>query len=275
MKITKLHPNKIISTKLWSLRSLGKFQIIKSIAKYFFKAYYFRGRKLKISRGPLTGVKWKCIPEEQFYMPMGVYELETSEWLLNNLNLNAVFLDIGANSGYFTLLAASESLKKQINVISFEPSKVFYESVVEKVKLNEYTANVIVENKAIGHKLEKNAKFNLNKNGANSHLAEIKAPHLRNPENHLTTVEVTTVDHYCEKNKIIPTLIKIDIEGGEKNALLGMKNIMKNFHPKLLISTHSKKLEKECRDILFDANYSVKTLKGFEHELICTSKKIN
>lgn len=54
------------------------------------------------------------------YLKCGLYEMETSLYLLNNLTLGNTFVDIGANSGYYTLLASSLVGPTGL-VFSFEP----------------------------------------------------------------------------------------------------------------------------------------------------------
>lgn len=52
------------------------------------------------------------------------------------------------------------------------------------------------------------------------------------------TIEVNAIDN-CISD--IVTYIKMDIEGAEINALLGAKNLIEKFHPKLAISIYHKK----------------------------------
>lgn len=66
------------------------------------------------------------------------------------------------------------------------------------------------------------------------------------------------LDSYLKTTKKIPTIIKIDIEGDELNALKGSKKILKKYKPKIILETHSKLLEKNCLDFLFKFNYLVK-----------------
>jgi len=51
-------------------------------------------------------------------------------------------------------------------------------------------------------------------------------------------INLISLDKYLYKQK--PTLIKFDIEGSETKAILGMKKIMKDFKPKLVICLYHK-----------------------------------
>lgn len=90
---------------MWNLRFLGRIRPLRLFVAFVFTKYF--GRKWRIiKRGPLSGLLWKCHPGRQFWMPLGIYEKQTAEWLLSNLSAKSVFLDVGSNYGYFTLMAA-------------------------------------------------------------------------------------------------------------------------------------------------------------------------
>ena len=48
-------------------------------------------------------------------------------------------------------------------------------------------------------------------------------------------VPVTTIDSYCEANKIRPSLIKIDVEGFEFKVLNGARKTLKEVRPRILV----------------------------------------
>lgn len=54
------------------------------------------------------------------------------------------------------------------------------------------------------------------------------------------TIKVTSIDNYCIDNDVIPTVIKLDVEGAERDSLLGSKNIISLYKPKLAISIYHK-----------------------------------
>lgn len=52
------------------------------------------------------------------------------------------------------------------------------------------------------------------------------------------SIRVLSVDDYCKKNFIKPTLVKMDIEGAEYEALVGARETIINEKPKLAISIY-------------------------------------
>jgi FkbM family methyltransferase len=63
----------------------------------------------------------------------GIWEPTLTKYLLTKGQVDGSFVDIGANVGYFSLLAA----KIFTNVISFEPSPSIFQSLQQNIKANE------------------------------------------------------------------------------------------------------------------------------------------
>lgn len=53
-------------------------------------------------------------------------------------------------------------------------------------------------------------------------------------------VNVIKLDDYCSRNNIEPSIIKLDIEGAEHEALLGSKDVILKYKPKLTICAYHK-----------------------------------
>jgi len=54
----------------------------------------------------------------------------------------------------------------------------------------------------------------------------------------------------------VPDFIKIDIDGGEVDALAGAGRLLRDRRPHLIVETHSPRLESDCAGILRDAGYA-------------------
>lgn len=72
-------------------------------------------------------------------------------------------------------------------------------------------------------------------------------------------VEIETLDHFFSQE--IPTFIKMDIEGGEKAALMGGKNIIAKYHPTLVVSAYHKKED------LFDLIDTIQSLGQGQYDI--------
>ncbi len=156
------------------------------------------------------------------------YEEKEIKFVEKYLKKDDVFIDVGANIGLYSLVAA-----KQIEggkVYAFEPIKKNSDSLLYNIKLNK-PINIIVEKLAVSDN-EKNLILYLDENEKNNGMATAYADTFTYNE----TVPCTSLDFYFANKDISAVkLIKIDIEGGEYNAVIGMQNILKKYKPTLLI----------------------------------------
>ncbi len=134
------------------------------------------------------------------------------------------FIDVGANIGYFSFVAAQQ-VGKSGKVFSFEPVGEYFERLENFAKMN--NDHFIKANKtALGEK-DGNADIFI-KGGAdignNTFFPELLSGDFRSKE----IVPVRRMDKYIEENKVKRIkLIKIDVEGHEFAVLKGMEEFFK------------------------------------------------
>ncbi len=66
-------------------------------------------------------------------------------------------------------------------------------------------------------------------------------------------VKFRTLDSY----KLKPDIMKIDVEGFELEVLDGAIKTIKKYHPKIIIETHSRALEKHTNEFLSKSGYKL------------------
>ena len=87
----------------------------------------------------------------QFMMyARGAHEPATERLFADKLASGACFIDIGANVGYFSLLAAS--LEPEARIFAFEPSPKNTETFRRNIRLNAFK-NITVVEKAVGEEI--------------------------------------------------------------------------------------------------------------------------
>jgi FkbM family methyltransferase len=157
------------------------------------------------------------------------YEEREIRFVEQYLKQGDVFIDVGAHIGLFSLVASGK-VGQEGRVYSFEPTKKNLSSLQNHIHTNQI-GNIIAEPLAVSDK-EQELNLFLDENKMNSGSATSYTDSFTKKE----TVLSTSLDHYFANKKTPPVkLIKIDIEGGEYLALLGMKNILKKDKPALLI----------------------------------------
>jgi FkbM family methyltransferase len=155
-------------------------------------------------------------------------DLRRREKLLNHHKISKIF-DVGANSGQYASQTFDLSFKG--GIISFEPVKSTFDSLNSKAKHNR---NWKALNYGLGN-INEQLEINLSQNTYSSSLLNILPSHVKNaPDSKIIGVETVTIktldsvfkDLVSEKDII---LLKIDVQGFEKNVLDGAKESLNNI----------------------------------------------
>jgi FkbM family methyltransferase len=162
----------------------------------------------------------------------GSYEQRISETFAKYLQPDSCVIDIGANIGYYSLLAASRC--PQGKVLSFEPDKQNFQLLKTSIVYNgfeqiiqAYNLAVSDTNKSImiadlGTTVNSGARVtSINEDLLKSLVADKDAS--------LNKIEAVQLDSFVIANKV--DIVKIDIEGHEPYAVRGMLNILKRDQP--------------------------------------------
>jgi FkbM family methyltransferase len=157
------------------------------------------------------------------------YEKKESAFIASVLRENDTFIDIGANVGYYTLLASKIITKGEI--YSFEPELENYQRLNKNIELNNLK-NVTAVRKAC---TDKNGMISFSVAGDdNKGMSSIFM--LEGFLSHTQEAETVTLDQFVIDNSITKIdLIKMDIEGAELIALKGMANVLQKLKPAMLI----------------------------------------
>ncbi len=157
------------------------------------------------------------------------WEKDLSDFYNNNLNVNDIFFDIGANVGYFSCLALSTDIAK---VVSFEPDPKNVEILNFNLSINDFSkSKYTVLNIALGEYESKEIFYR--GNTANTGISGL----IKNYDEYESQfeVEVKSLDNLFESGLTKPTVIKIDTEGYELNVLKGAKELLKNSPPRIIV----------------------------------------
>jgi len=176
----------------------------------------------------IHGLKIKKSKTTRLSFLTGENEPEVTEILEKELKDGMKILDLGANFGWFTLIAAKK-VGMSGNVYAFEPDPTLADALKTNVKLNNLD-NVSIIPFAVSNK-SSISKFSLNPLYPTRNRLESKTL-----SENIIDVKTISIDDFCEKNQLIVDFIKMDVEGSEVKALEGMKNTIIS-NPKLKIVT--------------------------------------
>ena len=149
---------------------------------------------------------------------LGSYNKKEINFIKNNTNKNSIFIDIGANIGFYSQnIAATFNNTKFSKIIAIEPNPVLVRRIEDNITLLETTIpniknRVIIENCAVGSSKE-DIYLDLNEGYGNARVKSRKS-------NTAIPIKMLSLLEIIKKNKIeYITNLKIDVEGYEDKAL--------------------------------------------------------
>lgn len=161
---------------------------------------------------------------------LGGFEPETVRVFYELARHARTVLDIGANSGIFTLLACGAS--SDSTVVAFEPVPHIYLRLVANIKGNDWTKQCRTMQVAVSNGIG-TAKFHV-PFGEMPTSASLNTAGFRGWRGALIDVPVTTVDAACAGAGKVD-LVKIDVEGFEDRVLEGMQRVLAESQPDLIV----------------------------------------
>lgn len=216
-----------------------------------------KDREVRIRRGPLKGAWW-IAGSHTHGCWLGTYERDKVEAFAEVVRPGHVVWDIGAHVGFYTLLA-SRRVGPLGKVYAFEPLRRNLIYLLDHV-LNNDARNVKVFELAVGDR-EGTASFD--DSTYNSHAMG------RLSEGGRLQVEVIRLDDFAPREDLRPpSVIKMDVEGGEAAALRGMVETLRQYKPVIFLATHGPEVHRECVGFLQSLGYELTEL-GSSDELLC------
>jgi len=210
--------------------------------KYFMKGMQSFGIANKTYQKKLPGdIIMNVNPSEHIQQQLfwyGYYEKPVGNMLKKLLLPGRTFIDVGANIGYFSLLAAQHCPGAKI--ISLEPVSNSYKALLENIALNKFES-IEALNFAAGDK-EETSTIYLSADD-NTGMSSLQQP--ENYSGKSEMVKVTRLDQLATDLKLTSVdVVKIDVEGNELAVLKGMKHIMENFKPAILLELNPQTLSR-------------------------------
>ncbi len=140
---------------------------------------------------------------------VGLLEYEEMAFTLHYLRPEDLFIDVGANIGTFTVLAAGAV---GALCVSIEPIPQTYQRLLDNVNINDLNDRVLTINAGLGEKTSE-LKFTLDRDSINHVVTETETTCKT------VDVKIVTLDSIVQDR--MPELIKIDVEGFETQVVGG------------------------------------------------------
>jgi FkbM family methyltransferase len=207
------------------------------------------GLKVPIIQGPLRGYRWSVGSGNHGYW-LGSYESEKQLRFCQAVRENFVVFDIGAHVGFYSLLA-SVIVGDRGSVFAFEPLPRNLHFLRTHLEING-RKNVVVYEAAVGRRsgVSQFTEGSETSCGCASETGRLSVP-------------MVSLDDLFSQGKIaIPEVVKMDIEGGEVDAIMGGQNLLKECHPIIFLATHGQEEHRNCIQLLSGMGYDLSPLQG-------------
>lgn len=225
----------MIKQAVFNLLPLLPVNVLESLAssnpsslKYRLASAGLRQRDVVMRNGVAKGLKFntgESCPE----LALGTYEVPIQNIFTQHLKPGDVFYDIGANVGFFSIIAA-KLVGDKGKVYAFEPGEGNANSIRHNARLNNFNHIEVIE-KAVSH-TSGEGQLLLAKYSGGHALATADAPPDLAGE---VTVDLVSIDDLIAQNKIAPpNFVKIDVEGAELDVLKGMTETIKTARPAII-----------------------------------------
>ena len=202
-----------------------------------------------ILQGPLRGYRW-IAGSSNHGCWLGSYEHDKQRFFQAKITADAVVYDVGANVGFYTLLAA-ELVGPGGSVIAFEPLPRNLGYLRRHVQLNRLQ-HVRIMDAAVSDR-QGEAFFEPEQSPSMGHLAAQGSIRVRT---------VTLDGLLAAEGMPLPNVIKIDVEGAEEAVLAGAERLLGEGHPLIFLATHGDYIRDRCLGRLDRLGYTVRSLSG-------------
>ncbi len=153
-------------------------------------------------------------------MKTGVYDLDLSLAILRSIKPGMTVMNVGANVGLYSLLAARKAGKRG-KVYAFEPDPRSFALLMQNAK--QYPGIIEPIPFAVS---DREGELDLWLDAQEPGDSSFARGNVEESSTH--RVRVRSLDHFCSEKKIIPQAIIMDIQGAEPLAFEGMRHILQS-----------------------------------------------
>lgn len=153
------------------------------------------------------------------------FEPITTSIILRHLRQGGVFIDVGANVGWFTVIAA-QALKDSGMVYSIEANPAILPTLHENISGFQ---NIQVIEMAVGNRTG-STEFYMTSDFVNS---GIHADPFKQDSGELTEVKIDLLDNIIPNHDQV-SVVKIDVQGDDLNVIEGARSILSNSNLTLI-----------------------------------------
>jgi FkbM family methyltransferase len=210
---------------------------------------------VQIQHGPCEGLWIRLNPRTGQNVQKGIGEPQVQKALVDHLRAGMTFYDLGANIGFFSLMAA-RLVGQHGHVVSFEADPAIAARLQENVSRNQFT-HAHVEEKAVWSEPASISFARADPNTSPDRGLGHVAPSGSAPGT--ITVEAVSLDHYTASH-VPPDFVKCDVEGAEGAVFQGAAQLLSGKRPMLLVEMHCPENHRALLDLFTGHGYHCRNL---------------
>jgi len=210
--------------------------------------------EVKIAAGDLAGFTIQLDMQIDKDYWLGTYEPELQSALRELVPTGALIFDVGANIGYVSLLLA-KAAGVNGNVIAFEALPSNAEQLRRNVALNGMERRVKVVDRAVTQ-ASGPVHFLVHASGGMGKVAG-SAGREDKYQSEVTVPGISLDEFVYGQGNPPPQVVKMDIEGGEVLALPGMRRVLAEARPLMLMELHGPVSSRVAWETLNAAGYRI------------------
>lgn len=210
---------------------------------------------IEVAAGTLKGYKVLLNMKAEKSRWLGTYEPELQAALVEFLKPGQVIYDVGANIGYVTMMLAHHTGPAG-KVFAFEALPANVERIEKNIALNGLEKTVSVVSAAVMDRAG-DVTFYVHESVGMGKAAGSAGRREEQYKAEITVAGLSLDEFVYQRGGPAPDVVKMDIEGGEVLALPGMKRILAENHPLMLLELHGPESEKAAWDALTAAGYTL------------------
>jgi FkbM family methyltransferase len=217
---------------------------------------------VEVESGPGKGIKLRLNPRYDLGYWHGDYEKEIQTIFTEYLKPEAVVYDVGANIGFFALLAA-RLVGSRGHVFAFEPDPDNSSRLQENIEANSLKHVSVISSPVWSSNTR--VFFVRSSDHSTRFVGSVRMPGVGTEGFYEQAV---TLDNFA-KHHPAPDFIKMDIEGGEAQALAGASGLFTQAKPLLLLEVHTREAQEYSEKWLEEQRYNYEWLHPGPHRLPC------
>jgi FkbM family methyltransferase len=179
----------------------------------------------------INGDKFQFVP--RFRSLTNIYEPITWKFMRQILSESQQFIDVGANIGFYTLLAM-KMMGRNSRIVSFEPNPGTYDNLFKNVSMNLTNSAPQLHLAGVYDGQTNHINIQNDDSCCSSFQIASALDQTNANDSNITKIPSLKIDDlYFDTT--LPTLIKLDVEGAEVGILRGATNFFKNMSNVLLV----------------------------------------